>query len=367
MPLPPPTIPPSGTPFRSTAWIQPGLNPNAAAVVGDTVVAITTAGDSIVALSASTGARLRSIAPPGGRLLRECFNDVASSRAVLVFSCGDIVAVDRRTLVVLWRRSGVPANNRPTIGGPDSSTVFFITQSARAAAVDARTGALRWEREVQEAVGGGLLRPTVSGNTVVWALRTTQLPDYGGLVGLDTETGQIRFVSMTPPSLSPINRAAPLDGPAQLGTALVTAGFDGQLYAFQPATGRVSWVGGVDSTIASSGGQTRFITITPEVVIATSLSGLVNGYRVTDGSLAFSVLIGRGGSILDRPVVDGDRFFVCNLSGQLASVRLGAAPVVEWTTSGFTPEKLLRTVGVTPTHVIVGEFSSIQRIAAVRR
>jgi outer membrane protein assembly factor BamB len=226
---------------------------------------------------------------------------------------------------------------------------------------------LRWERHVPAADAGGLLRPLPSGGLVVWALRTTQLPDSGGLVGIDAQSGTLRFSTLTPSILSPIDRAAPHDGPSQLGSFLVTTGFDGQVYAFAPDSGRVSWVGRADSLAASAGGQTRFLTTSSGMAIATSLSGFIVGYRERDGSPAFTLGIGNLGSIIDRPVVQGDHLFVCNLGGQLASVRLGTNPTVEWTTSGAFPEKLLKTIGVASTHVIAGEFSTVQRIVGVRR
>jgi outer membrane protein assembly factor BamB len=365
-PMKPSTTTPGGVPLRSIAWSHPAVNPNAAIVIGDTVVAVKSAGDSIVAISAATGSRVLAIAPTGGPLLSECSNGAVSSRDVVVFVCGDIIALDRRTLGMLWRRSGIPANNRPAIGGPDSATVFFASRSARAAAVEARSGALRWERDVPAASGGGLLRPVVTGDTVIWAVRTTQLPDVGGIVGLDVRSGLERLLVLIPSSLSPINQSAPLDGPARLGTLLITSGFDGQLYATDPSSGGVRWVAPLDSA-TSGGGQFRYLVTAGELAIATSLAGHLTGYSAANGSRVFTLPIGNRGSILDRPKVVGDRLFVANLGGQLASIRLGMAPTVEWITSGFFPEKILSTVGATSTHVIAGEFSTIQRIVGVRR
>jgi outer membrane protein assembly factor BamB len=140
---------------------------------------------------------------------------------------GAVVAFDRRTGRVRWRRTIGPTETSPLVA---DGVVYVGDWSGHVWALDAHTGATRWR-----AVVGGAVKssPTLAGRRIV-------VGAYDGHVyALGAHTGRVAWRASAQPRLgsrgSFYSTAAAAYGRVYIGST------DGKLYSFGAGSGRLRW------------------------------------------------------------------------------------------------------------------------------
>jgi outer membrane protein assembly factor BamB len=171
-----------------------------------------------------------------------------------------VLCLDAKTGKKLWENvfnvylSDVPAERvgwSAVVADPASDTVFAHGVCGVFTAIDATTGATRWQRSLHEEFGflstyGGrtnvplVFEDLVIASAVVTGWGDTSRPAHRFL-GLDKATGEVRWMNGTQELPEDTTYSTPalavLDGQA----ALVFGSSDGSLWNFQPRTGRTVW------------------------------------------------------------------------------------------------------------------------------
>lgn len=166
----------------------------------------------------------------------------AASREIVIpaFSSGEIFALRVENGSVAWsdnlstsRRIGNLSSLSAIRGLPvmDKGLVIAISYGGRMVAIDERTGARVWQREI-----GGSETPWVAGNHIF--LISTE----NELVGMGRDSGTIRWVTALPKYKNPDKRADPISwtGPVLAGGRLFIAGSNGHVLEASPDTGKIT-------------------------------------------------------------------------------------------------------------------------------
>jgi len=178
----------------------------------------------------------------------------AASREIVIpaFSSGELFALRVENGSVAWsdnlstsRRVGNLSSLSSIRGLPvmDKGVVFAVSYGGRMVAIDERTGARIWQREI-----GGSETPWVAGNHIF--LISTE----NELVGMGRDNGVIRWVTALPKYENPDKRKNPISwtGPVLAGNRLFVAGSDGTVIEADPDTGKLmrNWDAGGPVTIS---------------------------------------------------------------------------------------------------------------------
>lgn len=112
----------------------------------------------------------------------------------------------------------------------DGALVYAISHSGRTVAIDLRTGARSWERDV-----GGVRTPWIAGDWLFMVANDAQV------VALTRREGKVRWVAQLPRFEDPEDREDPIHwvGPAAIGGALLVFGSHGQTVSLSPDDGSV--------------------------------------------------------------------------------------------------------------------------------
>lgn len=165
----------------------------------------------------------------------------AASREIVIpaFSSGELFALRVENGSVAWsdnlstsRRVGNLSSLSAIRGLPvmDKGVVFAVSYGGRMVAIDERTGARIWQREI-----GGSETPWIAGNHIF--LISTE----NELVGMGRDTGVIRWVTALPKYENPDKRKSPISwtGPVLAGNRLFVGGSNGTVLEADPDTGKL--------------------------------------------------------------------------------------------------------------------------------
>lgn len=165
----------------------------------------------------------------------------AASRDVVIpaFSSGELFALRVENGSVAWsdnlsstRKIGNLASLSSIRGLPvmDKGVVFAISYGGRLVAIDERTGARIWQREI-----AGSETPWVAGNHLF------VISTENELIGMGRDNGVIRWVTPLPRYENAEKRKNPVQwtGPVLAGNRLIMAGSHGRIIEADPDTGKV--------------------------------------------------------------------------------------------------------------------------------
>lgn len=165
----------------------------------------------------------------------------AASREVVIpaFSSGEIFALRVENGSVAWadnlstsRKVGNLSALSDIRGLPvmDKGLVFAISFGGKLVAIDERTGARVWQREI-----GGSETPWVAGNHLFVISTESEL------VGMGRDNGIIRWVTPLPKYENPGKRKNPIvwTGPVLAGNRLFVAGSNGKVLEADPDSGKI--------------------------------------------------------------------------------------------------------------------------------
>lgn len=243
-----------------------------------------------------------------------------------VVACGDsnIVAFRRSDGAIAWRfapRVGYyPGYFRFTAHG---SVLYTGSPSGTVYAIDALTGASRWETSIFTDSGGvNITEPSIDGDLVVAPYTRFTKPRHGGVVGIEAGTGRIRWVTEFP-------RPAP--DSATSGTSTVIAGNvvfasseDGRIHALDRTTGSVLWnFPGVGNHApphpTPTGPDSRHLAVSGTTLFANSFSGWFVAYDIVSRKERWRVNIS-GSTNASRPVVDGSIVYTVFVLGGVVAL-----------------------------------------------
>jgi len=225
-----------------TVWVQKTPAPTRAAPTAlDGRVFVLTLDNQILALSAQTGQMIwnQSAVAESTSLLGTASPAANRNIAVAAFSSGELFAMPTENGRVIWtdtlgavQRVGVLSSIAEIRGLPviDKGVVYAISYNGRMVAIDQRTGARIWQREI-----GGAETPWVAGDSIYLITSDSQL------VALDRRNGEIRWLSKLPRFEDPekeTNRLVWL-GPVLAGERLVMVSSEGDIYEIRPETGEL--------------------------------------------------------------------------------------------------------------------------------
>jgi outer membrane protein assembly factor BamB len=209
----------------------------AAPTVLDNRVFVTTLDGRVLALDAANGTSIWEYTgiAESAALVGAASPAVSRDIVVPVFSSGEITALRVGNGSVAWTDN---LSNVKGVGGLaeisdikalpviDKGVVVAISFSGRLAAIDERTGARVWQREIS-----GQQTPWMAGNHMFVLSADNQV------IALGRETGAIRWVTELPRYDD--DKALIFTGPVLAGGRLIVAGSQGRVYEISPNDGQI--------------------------------------------------------------------------------------------------------------------------------
>lgn len=229
----------AGTGKRLWKEDMPGPVRAAPTVAGGRVYAITI-DNQLIVMDADTGTKQwnhTAITESAG-LLGGGSVAVEGSIAVVPYSSGELFAMRVENGRVVWsdnltaiRRIDALASLAHIRGSPviDRGIVYAISHSGRIVAIDQRSGARVWERNI-----GGVDTPWVAGEFIF------VLSNENEIYCLTRDGGRIRWVEPLPRFEDPEDKEDPIrwSGPVLAGDRLIVTGSNGDVMTVSPYTGK---------------------------------------------------------------------------------------------------------------------------------
>ena len=151
---------------------------------------------------------------------------------------GEVVAFERRTGAIRWRRTIGPTETSPLVV---NGLAYVGDWSGRVRALDAGTGATRWTYRAGGAIKSS---PALAGNDVV-------VGAYDGHVyALDARTGRLAWRASAQPRLG--SPGSFYSTPAAAYDRVYIGSTDGKLYSFGAETGQLRWSHGTGGYVYAS-------------------------------------------------------------------------------------------------------------------
>lgn len=189
------------------------------------------------------------------------------------------------------------------------NTVFVASGLGKMAALDADTGALKWERQTRVPLNSA---PTVDNG------RVFVISDDNELFALNSNTGEVLW------SYQGIIETASMltaPAPAVIDDVVVAPFSSGELIALRVQNGGVLWQDSLSSTarltpLASLNDIAGGPAIADGYVIATAQSGVMTAFDLRTGQRVWSQPAGS----LSIPLIAGDVVFTATTAGQIAAL-----------------------------------------------
>lgn len=255
----------------------------------------------------------------------------------------DVVAFDRRSGARRWVYEA-PDGDGPGLflGVATADRVYAGSVDGRLYAIDVSTGRLRWTMSAIDARGiATTVFPPILERGVVYAGYSTYgFPAVGGVVAVEADTGRLRWRSRFPAprvAWAPTNHSG---GPVVIDDLLFASSGDGNIHAFDVATGAVQWafprlegpfIGvGQDTDI-----DTRALTAQGRLIIAGSALGVIVAYDVDTRKARWRHDAGQWGSTTFSLASDGRLVYVPFFGGFLIAFDTGSGEE-RWRFGDFT-------------------------------
>jgi outer membrane protein assembly factor BamB len=275
-----------------------------------------------------------------------------------------VLCLDATTGQKLWENvfnvylSDVPSERvgwSAVIADPATNTVFAHGVCGVFTAIDAATGATRWQRSLHEEFGflstyGGrtnipiVFEDLVIASAVVTGWGDTARPAHRFL-GMDAKTGEVRWMNGTKELPEDTTYSTPSLANVGGQAALIFGSSDGSVWNFQPRTGKAVW----NFKLSRRGlnvaplvdGETVYISQAEENLDNTTMGSATAFKAAGSGDITATHAIWQRKGVMDgraMPVVLGDRvYFVDDGAKVYVFEKATGAPVGK-------PQKLLGTI-----------------------
>lgn len=216
----------------------------------------------------------------------------------------DVVAFDRRSGARRWVYEA-PDGDGPGLflGVVSGDHIFAGSADGQLYAIDAGSGRLRWTMAAVEARGIAttVFPPVVERDVVYAAYSSYGFPAVGGVVAVDAGTGRLRWRTPFPPprvAWAPTNRSG---GPIVVGDLVFASSGDGNIHAFDGATGAAQWAfprleGPFLGVSQDTDIDTRALTAQGRLLIAGSALGVIVAYDIDTRQVRWRHDAGQWGS-----------------------------------------------------------------------
>jgi len=222
-------------------WTQSLSGPvRSAPTVADGRVYVITIDNQLTVLDANTGEKQwnHSAITEAAGLLGGGSVAVEGSTAIVPYSSGEVFAMRVENGRVVWsdnltaiRRVDAMSSLAHIRGSPviDRGIVYAISHSGRLVAIDQRSGARIWERNI-----GGVDTPWVAGEFIF------VLSNENEIYCLTRQGGRVRWVQPLPRYENPKKKKDPIrwSGPVLAGDRLIVTGSHGEVMTVSPYTGK---------------------------------------------------------------------------------------------------------------------------------
>jgi len=209
----------------------------------DDLVLIVDLGTNLLALGLADGSQ-RWTHDPVADATRRCLAACAGEdEEECAETCGETYNLDWSP----WQRPGMLCSTPVSVGG----LAFYGAQLTGSRAVDLQTGALRWVHHLDPAASGS---PAAGGGTVTASSEVA-------VVGLDQQTGEVRWSAEVPSAL------------AAAGHHAVFLLHDDQLSAREPSSGELLWTTSTGGRADLEAGWRRGLTTTAERLYVVDSAG----------------------------------------------------------------------------------------------
>jgi outer membrane protein assembly factor BamB len=290
---------PSEPAARKDGWYvsQPGYADARPALAGDRVI-VGTGDGQVIARARATGDAVWATRITRGRIRGANF--VAAAGVVVAPAVLHTTALDTETGAVLWTYEapvdtvgGGPPNPGNVVGvhvDADSTAAFIPAWGGTIAAVDLRSGQVRWTWRPESGIPNrfGAQGVQVDGGTVfatIWHfVNSTGTHSEGWVVALDKESGRELWRTVLPARSTGVC----IPGrPAVTGDRVVALMLTGELYGLERQTGRIVW--SVPRWTPEPNALFNAVITSPVtaegVVYADAGTGYLRAYQASDGKL----------------------------------------------------------------------------------
>lgn len=304
--------------------------------VDDGTVYVLSKHHEVLALDTDTGAARwrRSTLEPGDTTTGSA---VVVSGDVVVAGDYNLAALDRRTGELRWRF--VPAiGYAPGIYLGDSAGGLVLAGSpaGRLYAVSTSTGESRWTAVLANDGRTTVFRPVTDGMAVAIGYTTFVAPSAGGVALFDVATGRELWRAALPRAPDPLLGAGSAGGPVLTERLVIAASGDGRIYAFDRADGAIRWTLPAIDYIppllqgpfpmpvpaGGSGADYRPLVIIGRTLVAGSLKGHVIAYDLETLREQWRYFDERSGSVSFGLAADERAVYVPFYSGRHVALSL---------------------------------------------
>lgn len=283
----------------------------------------------------------------------------ADGLVILPWDNNNLYAFDARNGNVKWIFTGAPIFATPII---QDSIVYVGSTDGRLYALNVADGSLKWKTATTPNGAIFTANPLIKGGVVY-------IGDYGGRChAYNVSDGSSKWSFDVPSPYSNINTSALLNG-----NTIYFASYDGKIYALDSGTGAYKWVtvstgnpitsgmalsngllyvGAIPKVYAfnATTGATKWITPSPvytqydssptvinDLVIIGGGDGIMYAFKVADGSIAWSTLLGNGG-IMSSPISKNGIIYVGGGDGKIYALQSSTGNIV-WKNSDAASTK----------------------------
>lgn len=198
-------------------------------------------------------------------------------------------------------KDGKPAKREPSSfeASPavDKDTVYVVDMDGHAYALDAATGAQRWQFTGEDAAGQKS-SPCLAGEAIVYG------DDFGVTRAIDRKTGKLVWKHQA--------EAEIISSPNYINGKVLIGCYDTHLYCLDAKDGKVVWDLAVEGPVHCSA------TMAGDMVAVVGCDGVFRLVNLADGKEAKKLEI--GGNIASTPAVDGTRIFFGTMSNQVVAI-----------------------------------------------
>ena len=308
----PPRAAPRPAPLVRWQLPMPGWGEPAA---DDSAAYFLTRTHEVVSVDGATGS-INWRSPTGGEGEVPTGTQVRLAASRVLVGDGGVAAFDRASGRRVWRFDA-PDGDDPGVflGAASADLVVAGSPMGRLYALDTRSGAVRWTRDVGAGARRVVFAPVLAGPLVVASFTTFDGPPAGGLVGFD-RTGRRRWTHR-------FDAAAGAAGPPVVaGSVVVVARTDGRIEAVRPASGALAWRLGPEPPSPGDGDGRDIRALAPYAhqLVATSLKGPIRAYDVGSGRPRWEYADNPIDAVALRVRVHGDQLYVPYSDGSLVAL-----------------------------------------------
>ena len=333
-------------PGRTPVWRVPGAARGTPAFDGDTAYFLARDRE-VLAIDARTG-EVRWRTGTGVTSVDAIFGattagtNLAIAGPTVVGADWDVIGFDRKTGERKWTYTA-PNGDGPGLflGQAAGDVVFTGSPGGRVYAIDTRTGTPRWITPIEEKVWTSVFPPVVHRELVVAGYSTFAHPDVGGLAVLEADSGRLRWRTEFPKARERWQHTNLAGGPIVIDDLVFGSAGDGNIYAFDLATGAVRWAfprlaNLVDDFQTSVGTDVdhRAIVRAGRLIIAGSVTGYVVAYDVDTREERWRHYDGVSGSTMFAFAADDRLAYIPFFGGFIVALDL-ATGVERWRTGDF--------------------------------